>query len=88
MGKLKQRSLDALLTKPPKRWPDGEGLFFKTARDRKAYWTYRFTLNGGERERSIGPYPEISLDEARIRHKRWVADVAAGNRPGRGATAA
>jgi integrase len=81
MGKLKPKGLDALMTKPPKRHPDGEGLFFKTAGQGKAYWTYRFTLNGGERERSIGPYPEISLDEARIRHKRWVADVAAGIDP-------
>ena len=57
MGKLSQKGLDALLKKPPKRHPDGDGLFFKTARDRKAYWTYRFTLAGKETERSIGPYP-------------------------------
>ena len=81
MGKLTQKGLDALLKKPPKRWPDGEGLFFKTARDRKAYFTYRFTLAGKETERSIGPHPEMTLDEARIRHKRWVADVAAGIDP-------
>ena len=81
MGKLSQKGLDALLKKPPKRHPDGDGLFFKTARDRKAYWTFRFTLAGKETERSIGPYPELSLDEARIRHKRWVADVAAGIDP-------
>ena len=81
MGKLTQRALDALLKKPPKRWPDGEGLFFKTARDRKAYFTYRFTLGRKESERSIGPHPEMTLDEARIRHKRWVADVAAGIDP-------
>jgi integrase len=81
MGKLTQRALDVLLKKPPKRWPDGEGLFFKTAHDRKAYFTYRFTLGGKESERSIGPHPEMTLDEARIRHKRWVADVAAGIDP-------
>ena len=81
MGKLSQKGLDALLKKPPKRWPDGEGLFFKTARDRKAYFTYRFTLAGKETERSIGPHPEMTLDEARIRHKRWVADVVAGIDP-------
>jgi integrase len=81
MGKLTQKGLDALLKKPPRRWPDGEGLFFKAARDRKAYFTYRFTLAGKETERSIGPHPEMTLDEARIRHKRWVADVAAGIDP-------
>ena len=80
MGKLTQRRLD-LLKKPPKRWPDGEGQAFKTARDRKAYFTYRFTLGGKESERSIGPHPEMTLEEARIRHKRWVADVATGIGP-------
>ena len=72
MGKLKAKGLDALLTKPPKRHADGEGLFFKTLGKGRAYWTYRFTLNGRESERSLGPYPEMSLDEARIRHLRWV----------------
>jgi integrase len=80
MGKLNPKRLDALIERPG-RFADGGGLFFKTRGAGRAYWTYRFTLGGSDRERSIGPYPEITLDEARIRHKRWVADVAAGVDP-------
>ena len=81
MGNLTQKGLDALLKKPPKRWPDGDGLFFKTARDRKAYFTFRFTLGGKETETSIGPHPEMSLDEARIRHLELRALVLKGIDP-------
>ena len=81
MGKLKKVGLDALLTKPPKRHADGEGLFFKTLGKGRAYWTYRFTLKGRETEMSLGAYPEMSLDEARVSHLRLYADVAEGKDP-------
>ena len=55
---------------------DGQGLFFKTLGQGRAYWTYRYRIGGNERETSIGPYPEVGIDEARIRHKQLVADVA------------
>jgi integrase len=81
MGKLKKGGLDALMTKPPKRHADGEGLFFKTLGGGRAYWTYRFTLKGRETEMSLGAYPEMSLDEARVMHLRLCADVAEGKDP-------
>jgi integrase len=39
----------------------------------KSYWAYRYrspdpAAGGREREVSLGPYPEVSLNEARIRH--------------------
>ena len=36
--------------------------------DRKAYFVYRYYVAGKEREVSIGPYPEVSLAEARVKH--------------------
>jgi integrase len=81
MGKLNEKGLKGLLTKPPGRYPDGDGLHFKTIGKGRAYFTYRFMLKGRERELSIGPYPETSLEAARIKHKRFVADVAAGIDP-------
>ena len=81
MSKLNERSLKALLTKPPGRYPDGDGLHFKVAGEGKAYFTFRFTFKGRERELSIGPYPELSLEAARIKHKRLSADVAEGIDP-------
>ena len=57
MGKLTAKGLDALLTKPPKRHPDGGGLFFKTLGKGRAYWTYRFTLNGPRDRDELGGLP-------------------------------
>jgi integrase len=76
MAKLNDKGLKALIRKPPKRHPDGDGLFFKVAGQGKAYWTFRFTLGGKESETSLGPYPEMSLDAARIRHLELRAAVA------------
>ena len=76
MGKLISKGLPALLKKPPKRWPDGDGLFFRVAGQGKAYWTARYTVGHRERETSLGPYPEVSLDEARIKHLELRASLA------------
>ena len=76
MGKLNEKNLKTLIKKPPKRHPDGDGLFFRTAGQGKAYWTFRYSLGGKESETSLGPYPEMSLDQARIRHLELRAAVA------------
>jgi ferredoxin len=75
MGKLNPKGLKALLKKPPRRYPDGDGLFFKVAGQGKAYWTYRYTVGGKETETSLGPFPEMSLDEAQIKHLELRAAV-------------
>jgi integrase len=36
--------------------------------DAKAYFVYRYTVSGNEHETSLGPYPELGLAEARIKH--------------------
>jgi integrase len=76
MGKLTQKGLAALMKKPPKRHPDGDGLFFRVAGQGKAYWTARYTVGHRERETSLGPYPETSLDEARAKHLDLRASLA------------
>jgi integrase len=78
MGKLSKARLPALIKKSG-RVGDGDGLYFRTLGDGdKAYWLYRYRINGRERETSIGPYPEVSLDDARVRHaalrKQVIAD--------------
>ena len=74
MAKLRQDDLRALL-KTPGRHGDGQGLFFRTLGDNKAYWVFRYRIGGKEREKSIGPYPEVSLGEARIKHAALRAQV-------------
>jgi integrase len=67
MPKLTQIALKSLIRQPG-RHSDGQGLYFRVLGDRKAYFVYRYTVNGRERETSLGPFPELSLAEARERH--------------------
>lgn len=58
---------------------DGDGLFFRSFGAGKAYWVYRYR-HGRDREMSLGPYPEVSLSDARAKHaaarKQVVSDKA------------
>jgi integrase len=75
MGKLNPKGLKALLTKSPGRHADGDGLYFKTLGLGRAYWTFRYTVDGRGRETSLGPFPEVKLEEARIKHAELRAAV-------------
>ena len=66
-GLLNDKDLPALLEKPG-RYADGHGLYFRTLGLGRAYWVYRYRVGGKEREMSLGPYPELTLSEARARH--------------------
>jgi integrase len=80
MGKLNPQGLKGLIEKPD-RYPDGQGLFFKTLGQGRAYWTYRYRSGGNERETSLGPYPETTLEQARIKHAGLRAMVLKGIDP-------
>ena len=81
-GKLTARSAESL-AKRKGRWLDGGGLFLRVLEPgHKVYWTYRFRLNGKDREMSVGSYPAMSLAEARIKHAELRAGPQ-GDRPGR-----
>src|SRR5208282_2091225 len=67
MGKLNPKGLKGLIERPG-RYGDGDGLYFKTIGKGRAYWTFRYTLNGKGRETSLGPFPEVSLEQARDKH--------------------
>jgi integrase len=67
MPKLTQIALKGLIRQPG-RHSDGGGLYFRVLNDAKAYFVYRYTVSGKERETSLGPYPELGLAEARIKH--------------------
>jgi hypothetical protein len=54
--------------KKPGRHALGRGLYFRVLGDDKAYWAFRYRVDGRVREMSLGPYPEVTLDEARDRH--------------------
>jgi integrase len=80
-GKLTARSVESL-AKRKGRYSDGDGLFLRVMEPgKKGYWVYRFTLNGIEREKSVGGYPAMSLAEARSKHADLRATVLRGIDP-------
>jgi integrase len=90
-GKLTARWI-ASRAKRKGRYGDGDGLFLRVLDPgKRVYWTYRYTLVGKERETSIGPYPEMSLADARAKHAELRAEVLkkidplAGKRNGKAA---
>jgi integrase len=67
-GKLTARGVESL-AKRKGRYGDGDGLFLRVLDPgKRVYWTFRYRANGHDREMSVGPYPELSLAEARARH--------------------
>ena len=79
MPKLTQAALRRLIKKTG-RHSDGGGLYFRVIGGGKAYFVYRYRVGGKEREASLGPFPELTLAEAREKHaalrKRVVVDRA------------
>ena len=72
MVTLTSITLRSLIEKPG-RHSDGGGLHFKVLPGHKAYFTYRYSVGGRTSEMSLGPYSELSLAEARVKHiaARW-----------------
>jgi hypothetical protein len=79
MPKLTRAALRRLIKKTG-RHSDGGGLYFRMIGEGKAYFVYRYRVDGRERETSLGPFPELTLAEAREKHaalrKRVVVDHA------------
>lgn len=48
------------------RLPDGLGLYLVVAPSGNKYWQHRYKLRGKGKTKSYGPYPAISLQEARV----------------------
>jgi Arm DNA-binding domain len=67
MPKLTQATLRRLIKKTG-RHADGGGLYFRVIGKGRCYWTYRYRVGGKEREASLGPFPELTLAEAREKH--------------------
>jgi hypothetical protein len=67
MPKLTQAGLRRLIKKSG-RHSDGGGLYFRVIGEGKSYWIYRYRVGGKEREASLGPFPELTLAEAREKH--------------------
>lgn len=54
----------ALRRKGPGMHPDGRGIYLQVKNGGRS-WLFRFMLNGKERWMGLGPYPDVSLADAR-----------------------
>ncbi len=64
-GKLS--AIEVRQAKGPAVLHDGGGLYLRVSATRAKSWVFRFQLDGKRRDMGLGPYPDISLAEARAR---------------------
>lgn len=65
----------------PEKLNDGGGLYLALLPSGVKSWRYKYRLNDKEQLYTIGPYPEISLEDARKRHQAARGLVKAGIHP-------
>ena len=65
----------------PGKYSDGGGLWLHKREDGGAQWVLRVTIHGRRREMGLGPYPAVSLKEAREAAEHWRSVVRQGLDP-------
>ncbi len=60
---------------------DGGGLYLEVMKTGAKYWRYKYRFAGKEKRLAIGVYPEISLKQAREKHKDAKQQLAEGIDP-------
>jgi integrase len=61
---------------------DGGGLYLLVTPSGGKYWHFKYRFNGKDKRISFGPYPKISLAEARMRRDEARSQIAHGTDPG------
>ncbi|MEO6823710.1 MAG: integrase arm-type DNA-binding domain-containing protein [Nitrosospira sp.] len=65
MSAHKLSALTVAKMSKPGVYGDGAGLYIRVTEGGSKHWIYRFTLAGKGHWMGLGPYPEVTLDEAR-----------------------
>lgn len=66
MGKLTSKALESLRKEAsPGKTGDGQGLYFQVSKSGVPSWIFRYKRQGKSREMGLGPYPAVTLAEAR-----------------------
>ena len=82
MSKLTVKQIDAAnREKDGAKLFDGKGLFLSLNKSGGKYWQYKYRHLGKEKLMSLGVYPEISLAEAREKHRIAHKLVSEGHDP-------
>ena len=77
----KLTQLQATRLKEPGLHGDGAGLWLKVTEGGSKSWILRYAFNGRERWTGLGPYPEVSLADARDKAMTWRRQVRQGIDP-------
>ena len=77
----KLTQLQATRLKEPGLHGDGAGLWLKVTEGGSKSWILRYAFNGRERWTGLGPYPEVSLADARDKAMDWRRQVRQGIDP-------
>lgn len=54
---------------------DGDGMYLRVRSGGARYWALRITMQGTRRELGLGPYPALSLADAREKARQWRRDI-------------
>nr|WP_246395417.1 integrase arm-type DNA-binding domain-containing protein [Afipia massiliensis] len=68
MNRLSPARVRALVKKPTphRRYSDGGGLWLQISKSGTFSWLFQYTLGGRSRWHGLGPFPDVTLAEARI----------------------
>ena len=79
MSRLSDRRIQGL--RAPGRYGDGAGLHLHVRRGGSRSWVLRKTLAGRRTDFSLGPYPDLSLADAREKAREWRRLIREGRDP-------
>lgn len=66
MGKLTSKTVESIAkAATPGKTNDGDGLYFQVSKSGGTSWIFRYKLDGRSREMGLGPFPAITLSQAR-----------------------
>lgn len=77
LSELKCKSL----LKTQGKWCDGNNLWLVIGKNQRAKWVLRYTISGIRHEMGLGPYPQVSLKEARSQAMEQMGEVRKGKDP-------
>lgn len=75
---LNKLNIATVKSKGPGKHSDGGGLWIYKNAQGGAKWVLRYTLHGRRHEMGLGPYPNVTLREARENAEQWRAVVRDG----------
>ena len=65
----------------PGKYSDRDGLYLRVRKSGRKYWEHRFKVDGKLRTMGVGPYPVVSLDDARHKIRCNLVQVHEGKNP-------